>query len=296
MYTREDLVVQLQQLGLKKGDLVNVKVSLKSIGKIDGGPNTLIAAILDVIGEDGTLVCESFNPVVSAYLRFFKKKNIVSRYSKSYAGAFVNAVVKYEGSYRSNHPIQAFSAIGKNAKQLTEYFTKDSEPYGFLKEMAELGAKNLRIGNNVVGVGTTHIAIIEMGYEQKDLPCGVYYKDENGKIRFFRHTWASGCPKAYKMLEPFYEELGGVMSKGTIGNADALITNMKRTLDIELQLFKENGDLVFCGDPSCISCSFNWRHSKYSFSDCVKANIQKRNFKHLLYAVLVQLFGIWHKK
>lgn len=295
MYTKEYIVSQLRELGIKSGDMVNAKVSLKSIGKIDGGPNTLIAAIMEVIGEEGTLVCESFNPVVSAYLRFFKKKNVVSRYSKSYAGAFVNAVVNYDGSYRSTHPIQAFSAIGKYAKQLTEGFTKTSRPYGFLQDMADLGAKNLRIGNNVVGVGTTHIAILEMGFEQKDLPCGVYYTDENGKVRFFRHTWASGCPKAYKMLEPYYDERGGVLSKGNIGEAAALVTDMKKTLEIEMKLFKDNPDLVFCGDPACISCSFNWRHSKHSFSDCVKANIQKKNYKHLLYAILVKFFGRWHK-
>lgn len=295
MYTKEELVNQLKEIGLKNGNIVNVKVSLKSIGKIDGGAETLIDAILDVIGEDGTLVCDSFNPVVSAYLRFFKKKNVVDRYSKSYAGAFVNAVIKHRNSFRSNHPIQAFSAIGKQAQYLTENFNKNSKPYGFLEDIAKMGAVNLRIGDKVIGVGTTHIAIVNKGFEQKDLPCGVYYRDDNGKIKFYRHHWASGCNTGFNKLFHYYEEGDAIIKKGVIGDTSALLTNMGRTLQIEEDLFDRDPTAFFCDDPSCISCSFNWKHSKYSFFTCFMGNLRKKNYKRASYALCVKLFGVWHK-
>lgn len=295
MFTKEELSSQLREIGLKKGDIVNVKVSIKSIGKIDGGPNALIDAIMDVIGEEGTLVCDSFNPVVSAYTRFFKKKNIVDRYSRSYAGAFVNAVIKHKDSYRSNHPIQAFSAIGKYAQSLTESFTKDSKPYGFLEEIAKMGAVNLRIGEKVIGVGTTHIAIVNKGFEQKDLPCGVYYRDENGIVRFYRHHWASGCNTGFNKLFHYYEEGDAIIKKGKIGDAGALLTSMKKTLQIEEDLFEKDPAAFFCDNPACISCAFNWKHSKYSFFACFKENLKIKNYKRALYALCVKVFGVWHK-
>lgn len=294
MLDKETLISQLKDIGLKKGDIVNAKVSLKSIGKIEGGPKTLIEAIISVVGPEGTIVCESFNKVQSAYFRFFRKKRIADEKTRSYAGAFVNAMIDYPGSCRSSHPIQAFTAIGKDAAILTNNFTKDSVPYSFLKTMADMGAVNLRIGKKVVGVGTTHIAIIENEFEQKDLPCGIYYK-EGEKIKFFHHTWASGCPTAYNMLTPYYIEGHSIIGERKIGEAPALLTSMKKTLEIERTIFKNHPEAVFCGDPSCISCSFNWRHSTYSIFDCVKANIKNRNFKHLIYAILVELFGKWHK-
>lgn len=296
MLLKNDLITQLKDLGLQSGSIVNVKVSMKSIGKIEGGAKTLVEAILEVVGQEGTLVCDSFNPVVSSYLRFLKKNSVVSRTSRSYAGAFVNTVVDYPTSFRSKHPIQAFSAIGKHAKELTESFTKDSKPYGFLEKIADLGGVNLRIGNNVVGVGTTHIAIVDMGFEQKDLPCGVYYREADGFIKFYRHHWASGCNKGFNKLFHYYEDGYAIIAKGKIGEADALITNMKKTLTIERNLFQKEPTAFFCDDPSCISCSFNWKHSKYTFWKCFSLNIKQRKFKRALYAFCVQVFGVWHKQ
>lgn len=296
MLTKNDLVTQLINLGLKEGAIANVKVSLKSIGQIEGGAKTLVEAILEVIGEDGTLVCDSFNPEIYSFQRFFKKKNIVSRYSKSYAGAFVNAVVNYPGSYRSNHPLQAFSSIGKHAKELTESFTKDSTPYGFLKQIASMGAVNLRIGNKVVGVGTTHIAIIDMGFEQKNLSSGAYYRDVDGKVKFYRNHWASGCNTGFNTLFHHYEEGDAIISNGRIGEANALITNMQKTLDIERELFRKDSTAFFCDDPGCISCSFNWKHSKYTFWNCFSTNIKKRQYGKAAYALMTQLFGVWNKE
>lgn len=295
MLTQKELVSQLTELGLKEGDLVHVKVSLRSLGKIEGGAKTIIDSILAVIGKDGTLVCDSFNPTVDSIFRLFKKKNIVNRYSKSYAGAFVNAAIEYPNSYRSSHPIQAFTAIGKYAQQLTEEFNKDSKPYGFLEKIAQMGGVNLSLGEKVIGVGTTHVAILDCGLEQKGLASGVYYRDENNKIRFYKHHWASGCPKGFSKLVPYYERGGAIISRGEVGNTIGQLSSMSKTLEIEKKLFHEAPSTFFCGDPSCLSCSFNWKHSKYTYWECVTSNIKNRKFKRVLYATIVKFFGVWEK-
>ena len=43
-------------LGLKKGDVVMVHTSLKSMGYICGGAQTVIEALLEVVGNEGTIM------------------------------------------------------------------------------------------------------------------------------------------------------------------------------------------------------------------------------------------------
>ena len=107
MITKETLIQQFIDLGIRKGDILHLKVSLKSIGKIEGSANTLIESLLSVVGEEGCLVCDSFVGSQIELFRHFKKK-VFDENSVSYAGAFVNAAIKYPGAFRSSHPISIY--------------------------------------------------------------------------------------------------------------------------------------------------------------------------------------------
>ena len=84
-YSKEDIVNDLKKIGVKEGDLLNVKVSYKSIGKVEGGVNAVIDALLEAVGPEGTIFSDSF---VSAFPRwkliFTPKKCIVDETTKSY--------------------------------------------------------------------------------------------------------------------------------------------------------------------------------------------------------------------
>src|SRR3954467_15111816 len=56
MWTRTSLAGNLAALGLGRGDSVLAHAGLRSVGPILGGPDTLIGAIGDVIGPEGTLL------------------------------------------------------------------------------------------------------------------------------------------------------------------------------------------------------------------------------------------------
>jgi aminoglycoside N3'-acetyltransferase len=51
----------LQQLGLRRGDAVEVHSSLSHFGEVAGGASTVIAALINTVGEDGALVMSSLN-------------------------------------------------------------------------------------------------------------------------------------------------------------------------------------------------------------------------------------------
>ena len=58
--TRRDIAYDLRKQGLRKGDIVELHSSLKAIGKVRGGPKTVIAAFQDVLGNTGTLMTPTF--------------------------------------------------------------------------------------------------------------------------------------------------------------------------------------------------------------------------------------------
>ena len=54
--TRRSLRADLDALGLEPGDAVLTHAALRKVGRILGGPDALIDAIMDVIGPEGTLM------------------------------------------------------------------------------------------------------------------------------------------------------------------------------------------------------------------------------------------------
>lgn len=54
--TRAELAADLSQLGAAKGDLLMVHAAVSKVGLVMGGPDTIIGALLDAVGPDGTVM------------------------------------------------------------------------------------------------------------------------------------------------------------------------------------------------------------------------------------------------
>ena len=266
LITKQELISDLLNIGVKKGDLLHLKVSLRSIGKIENGANTLLDALLDVVGPEGTLVIDSFVTIYPLPLSK-EHRRIVSRYdTPSYAGVLANIMIKHPNMYRSNHPIHRFTAIGKKAKELMFKHTPESHPYQPLVDMINLQGKNLTIGDKVAGVGTTHIAILAMGFNQKIPNYGVNYQNSGECVKLFKCNWVRGfCADGYWNLVKLYEERGGVIQKGKIGNASSMLIDMKKTYEIELSAMKDNPRIFLCDKPYCWQCRVSWSISEKKY-------------------------------
>lgn len=268
MITKNDLIRDLRQLGVVRGDTLNLKVSMKSIGDIDGGASTLIEALMEVVGESGTIVTDSFLPVYSPFsLNFWNK--IVDDCTTSYAGALANALSKYPGAMRSLHPVQKFSLLGARAQELSALHTENSYAYEILNNMAKTGGKNLKIGDDrkVTGVGTTHVAIGVGKIRQKRRLSGVRYKSQNGVVKSFYLNWAGACMEALYNLNGLYSSTPkAIIGTGRVGNASAKLTSMQATLQAEsAALDKDPEAFLKCGNPGCISCKFSWKSYEEKF-------------------------------
>ncbi|MGI6411299.1 MAG: AAC(3) family N-acetyltransferase [Bacteroidales bacterium] len=291
IFTKKKIISDLQNLGLKKGDIIHVKVSMRSVGKLENGANTLLEALLETIGEEGTLVADAFVNVYPLPLNSLQKLDIADDNTPSNAGVFVNEMIKHPKMFRSKHPIQKFVAIGNFAEKICAQHLPNSGGYDLLKNIINLNSKNLNIGENIIGVGTTHLAIEYLNFKRKQLNLGRLYRTEKGDIELAKVNWNGGCSNGFVNFLPYYENNKAIISKGKLGRTQAILTDMKKTLEIEIQELKNNPSLFFCSNPACYSCKMTWEHSeknkiKFGF------NWLRKNFKNLSFKRILSIFKI----
>ena len=111
MHDRAGLVSGLRALGLQSGASVMVHSSYKSIdGGVAGGPAAVVEALLEVVGEAGTLVLPTFTHSGTTHFDPLA--------SPSLNGAITEAARTHPSAVRSWHPTHAVTAIGPNAEAL----------------------------------------------------------------------------------------------------------------------------------------------------------------------------------
>ena len=141
MLTFDNLVEEFQSIGVEPGDALLVHSSYKSFGGIDGGPQIVIDALLDVLGEGGTLIMPAFN------FDFCKGEPWDINETPSHMGIITELVRKDPRSLRVFHPIYSFSIIGSQAEFLTKDRYKSSyEKDSVFGKLCELDGKIMVIG------------------------------------------------------------------------------------------------------------------------------------------------------
>ncbi len=123
MLTKQILMDEFRALGIAEGDTIFVHSAYSSLGKapggVDGGPQTVIDAILGVIGPDGTLIMPTFN------YDFLKGVPWDIRNTPSQMGVLTELVRKDERAKRMFHPVYSMAAIGKHAGELAAHRSSD---------------------------------------------------------------------------------------------------------------------------------------------------------------------------
>lgn len=289
-FRRADLVRDLRALGVASGDLLNAKVSLKSIGNVVGGADALLEALLEAVGSAGTIVTDSFVTAYPLPLSPEDAGRVSDSKTPSYAGALANAMIRHPKALRSGHPIQKFAAVGARAKELTEGHGPGSYAYDVLRVMAEEGGRNLKIGpeEKTVGVGTTHVAIGMLKLRQRRRRAGVRYVDASGRTATFERDWAGACARGFVNFMSHYRRAGAILSEGRIGLAESKITDMKSTLEVELELLRKDPAFFTCPDPACVDCRLSWEFSKGSLLGVISENLRRGRVRAARTAVQVR--------
>ena len=175
-HTKEEFKNDLILLGLKSGDTVFMHSSFKSIGEIEDGASGLFSAILELLGDEGTLLLPAFSYDFVGYENpVFDRKN--TRSCVGFLPEYFRTSV--EGVVRSMHATHSISAKGKRAEELISAHEKDITPVGEnspIIKLAKSGGKIL-----LLGCSADHLTIMHGVEEMAEPP---YLFDRKNPITY----------------------------------------------------------------------------------------------------------------
>lgn len=199
----------LPALGVRRGGVLLVHSSLRSLGIIPGGAEAVISGLLNVLGDDGTLLMPalSYEHATPEYPYFDVNK------TPSNVGVLPEFFRLRDGTQRSVHPTHSVCAIGKLATQIIEHHIDDTTPCGKNSPFHLLPEYNGQI--LMLGCGlepNTSMHAIEEMIE----PPYLYNPPMEYHITFANSTQITKVYKPHNFhgWEQRYERIEGVMNTG----------------------------------------------------------------------------------
>mgnify|MGYP004607984799 FL=1 len=253
---KEDMITKLREVGLEKGDTVMVHTSLKRMGYVCGGAQTVIEALMDVVGEAGTIMMptqswKNLDPETGVHWETDEKDwQLIRDYWPAYdkkltptntMGAVAEMFRQMPGSVRSDHPARSVCAWGRHASYLTEKHDLsnifgDGSPIG---RLYELDGKVLQLGTGYDKNTSLHLADMRAEYPKKHTCIEHSAIFENGK-----RIW-----KAYETLSvdgEDFEKIGEAFEKEhpvstvQIGNAAVKLMRQRELVDFAVAWIEKN--------------------------------------------------------
>ena len=235
---KEDLAA----LGLKKGDAVLVHSSFKSLGAVEGGIQTLIEAMLSVIGDSGTLLGPtlSFSNVTAEHPVFDYLK------SSSCVGAVSEYIRNMDGARRSVHPTHSCTAFGAKRDWYVGDHQEDCTPVGEHSPFYKLsvdGGKVLMLGCRVGANTSMH------GVEEKNqVPYVLTPKKIDHTMILPEETYVKGYHRHYIHQNGYgqrYDRLVNVMDpvympRGLVHGATSWLIDAPRMWQVGTETIKKD--------------------------------------------------------
>ncbi len=253
--SKDQLIQDLIDCGIQKGESVLIHSSLSKIGYLKNGPKDLVEALFAVIGEKGNVLMPN-SPNAEFQLNYIKKNRLFDvKNSVSKLGAISEYFRLLPGAKRSEHPTEPVSCIGPDAEYFTQTHFGEKTPYTknspFYK-LTEKKGKILYIGVTFANAGTS-LHLLEDAVSNFKFP--VYYptafnvkvQKENGELKemeIFVHDPAQSKKRKCDALIPLFEE-AGVLFHSKIGKAPTLVVSADGMYETMLNAYYEKGVTMY---------------------------------------------------
>ncbi|MBQ7778551.1 MAG: AAC(3) family N-acetyltransferase [Oscillibacter sp.] len=253
--TKEQLKLQLAELGLTPSDTVVIHTSLRSVGPVEGGADGLIDAFCEYLQDGLFLVPTHTWANVNADQPVYD-----ARQSVPCIGAVPRAAAARQDGTRSLHPTHSLWAFGRSAADYVrgeELAETPAPPGGCWARLAEAGAKIV-----LIGVNNSKNTFIHSLDEAADLPDRLAQQPyettlltRDGEMLYGRMTWhlCSRCPDVSKNYVNFEEALTalGAQRFGRLGQAEVRVVDAAACREIILRIYRR-ADHDVCVGPEQI--------------------------------------------
>ena len=227
----QPLVSDLLRLGVATGDLLLVHSSLRSLGHVPGGAETVIRALLQAVGDTGTLLM----PALSYEFVTARQPLFDARRTASCVGTIPETFRKLPGTLRSVHPTHSVCGAGARAAELLSRHHLDHTPVGPnspFSLLPKVGGKILMLGCGLRPNTSMHGVeeLVEPPYLFSDTNIEYVICDEKGQqvTQQRRHGFA-GWAQRYDRLE---QVMTDGIATGTIGEAKAFLIDARRMWEV----------------------------------------------------------------
>ena len=267
-FTKQELINDLQKMGIVEGDILVIAADLGEVGMVEGKlSDVILDALLETVGSAGTIVAPCFTNYY--YIQTIDKQDVFDINKAPNSGSLSRIMWKHPKSHRSLHPTNSFVAIGAKAEEILKGHDEHALSYDPIGMATDLGAKMFLIGcvASSPGFFTVHYAQQALGLTQKRFlkpKRGVYFKDANNETQLFIKKDFGGCAKGCYKFYSYYVMEGG-LTTGNFGSANCIIMNGKRAFDVAYDLLKINPRFALCDNPLCGSCRASWSFNKRDY-------------------------------
>lgn len=204
----DKLVADLLALGVRPGGALLVHASLKSLGSVPGGAESVIRALLAALGKGGTLLMpaltyESVTPLNPVFIQ---------NQTPSCIGIIPETFRLRPGTRRSLHPTHSVCAVGPLTEELLLPHAQDTTPCGPnspFRRLPELNGQILMLGCGLEPNTSIHAIeeIVEPPY-LFDPPLRYTLTDESG------HTFEKEyIPHNFIGWQQRYERVAEILSE-----------------------------------------------------------------------------------
>ena len=234
--TKSDIINGLLELGVKAGDEIEVHSSLSSFGYVDGGAETVVSALKEVVGERGSIFMPALRlsrelPLTERdeALGITTKIQILPENCERSAMGIIADTFRQMPDTVTNEGIFRISAWGKSAKEVRNG----------LQYIIHNGGKALLFGVDIYKLTAMH-------YVEELLPDDIKnafpLSDEINELyppdKWFIEAGTFSVKPWYTIQKTAYEK--GVIRDGKIGDSKVMFFNIRDVVGLYEQELKRD--------------------------------------------------------
>lgn len=247
------LVDDLRELGLGAGDRVVVHSSLRAVGRVEGGAETVVDALLEVLEPQGLLVVPTFTYTTE---RFDPARE------PGRTGAIAEAVRVRPGAVRSLHPTHSVAALGAGARELCANHESlaGTDVGSPLDRLARAGGHVLLLGVGHIANTTIHVGEFRAHAPYLSIPISpawpsVHEIVTGNEVRTVRYERFPGCSRAFGVVERGLRERA-LIRDGRVGRAESQLILGEALIDEAVALLEADVQALLCaGVQRCHRCA-----------------------------------------
>lgn len=243
-FTKEDLKQQLNNMGLISTDAVMVHSSMKSIGEVEGGADTVVDAFMEYFSEGLFMTpTHTWKQMNEEYNRFDPETE------PACVGIIPNLFRERKNVFRSFHPTHSIAAYGPGAEEYVkgeENLTTPCDPKGCWGRLLDMEAKILLIGvthaRNTFIHGVEEMLDVPERLTEKPVTFQVKMEDNSWKtVKMHRHynPTTDHISESFDLLMEGYFETGAA-KKVKFGNAECILCDAKKIYEVTKRVAKHN--------------------------------------------------------